>query len=223
MDAAKCRIRGSDYNGVFCTASDKLIFAPLHLTEKENDILSATLKTEIAEVYIGDSDLVGLFARANSNGVILSNLASAEEARIIKEKAGGINVGILNSNINAIGSNILANDKIAIINEEYEHHEARQIGDILGVEVVKSIIGGFRTVGANNILTNKGLVINNKATELEQKEWEKLTGFKAMRTTANTGGLAVGLAVVVNSVGVVAGEATSGFELNRIVQGLEQQ
>jgi translation initiation factor 6 len=88
--------------------------------------------------------------------------------------------------------------------------------------VVKSQIGGFRTVGANNILTNVGLVINNRATDLEQKEWEKLTGFGTIRTTANTGALAVGLAVVANSKGVVAGEETTGFELNRIVQGLEQ-
>ena len=84
------------------------------------------------------------------------------------------------------------------------------------------MIGGFRTVGANNILTNSGLVINNRATDLEQKEWEGMTGFKTIRTTANTGGLAVGLSVVVNSKGVVAGESTTGFELNRIIQGLER-
>ena len=83
-------------------------------------------------------------------------------------------------------------------------------------------IGGYKTVGANNILTNKGLVINNKATDLEQKEWEEKTGFKTIRTTANTGSLAIGLSVVANTKGVVAGESTTGFELNRIIQGLER-
>lgn len=222
MDAAKCRVRGSDYTGVFCTASDRLVFAPFDMTSKERSILSATLHAEILEISLGESNLVGLFARANSNGIILSNLASEREVSEIKEKAKGFNVEVLHSDINAIGSNILANDKIAIVNEEYDHRATKQISDVLGVEVIKSIIGGFRTVGANNILTNRGLVINNRATDLEQREWETMTGFKSIRTTANTGSLAVGLASVTNSSGVVAGEETTGFELNRIVQGLEQ-
>ncbi len=222
MDAAKCRIRGSDYAGVFCAATERLILAPLNLTKKEREVLSGTLHAEVLEVSVGESELVGLFARANSNGIILSNLASEAEAKIIREMAGGLNVAVLDSDINAIGSNILSNDKMAIVNEEYDHYATKQISDVLGVEVIKSIIGGFRTVGANNILTNKGLVINNRATDLEQKEWESITGFKSIRSTANTGSLAIGLAVVTNSKGVVAGEETTGFELNRIVQGLEQ-
>jgi translation initiation factor 6 len=221
MDAAKCRVKGSDFNGVFCTASDNLIFGPLHLTKKEHDILTSTLHVEVLEISIAESSLVGLFSRINSNGILLSNLATDEEVTMIKEKAPGINVGVLHSDINAIGSNVLANDKIAIVNHEYQHSEMKQIGDVLGVEVVKSEIGGYRTVGANNILTNSGLVINNRAADFEEREWEGMTKFKTIRTTANTGALAIGLAVVANSKGVVAGEATTGFELNRIIQGLD--
>jgi translation initiation factor 6 len=222
MDAAKCRIRGSDYTGVFCTASERLVLAPLNLARRERDILSATLHAEVLEISLAESSLIGLFARANSNGIVLSNLVSEEEVRALRARAGGLNVEVLRSDINAIGGNILANDRIAIINKEYAGHEARQIADVLGVEAVRSEIGGFRTVGANNILTNSGLVINNRATEREQREWEGVTGFRTIRTTANTGGLAVGLAVVANSRGVVAGDGTTGFELNRIIQGLEQ-
>jgi translation initiation factor 6 len=223
MDAAKLRLKGSDYVGVFCTASDDIIFAPRNLTIKEHDVLLSTLKADIVEISLGESNLIGLFAKANSNGIILSNLATEEEVRALKAEAGELNVGVLESSINAIGSTMLANDKVAIINEEYSHQDMKFIGDILGVEVIRMQIGGFRTVGANNILTNKGLVISNKATDLEQREWEQKTGFPTIRTTANTGSLAVGLAVAANSKGVVAGESTTGFELNRIVQGLEQQ
>lgn len=222
MEAAKLRVKGSDYAGVFCTASDDLVLAPRHLTKKEHDILFETLKADIVEVSLGESNLVGLFSRINSNGIILSNLATEEEVSALKAEARERNVAVLQSSINAIGSNILANDRIAVINEDYSPREAALIGDVLGVEVVRMIIGGFKTVGASNILTNRGLVISNRATDLEQKEWEERTGFKTIRTTANTGSLAIGLSVVVNSKGVVAGESTTGFELNRIVQGLEQ-
>lgn len=222
MDAAILRLKGSDYTGVFCTASDRLVFAPPNLTKKEHDVLFATLKADIIEVSLGESNLVGLFAKANSNGVVLSNLASEDEFRRMKAEAGELNVGILQSSINAIGSNILANDKLAIVNEDYSDRELKFIEDILGVETVRMQMGGFKTVGANNILTNRGLVINNRATDLEQKEWEEKTGFKTIRTTANMGSLAIGLSVVANSNGIVAGDSTTGFELNRMVQGLER-
>jgi len=222
MDAAVLRLKGSDYTGVFCTASDGIVFAPHNLTKKEHDILFSTLKADIVEVGLGESNLIGLFSKANSNGIILSNLTLQEEFNAIKAEARELNVGILQSSINAIGSNILANDKIAIVNEDYSDREMKFIEDILGVETVRMQIGGFKTVGANNILTNKGLVISNKATDLEQKEWEDKTGFKTIRTTANMGSLAIGLSVVANSKGVVAGDTTTGFELNRIIQGLQK-
>ena len=222
MDAAKLRLKGSDYTGVFCTASDELIFAPANPTKKEHDVLFNTLKTDLIEISLAESNLIGLFSKANSNGIVLSNLVTDEEVKALKAEAREINIGVLKSNINAIGSNILANDKVAIINEDYNHEDVKFIGDILGVEVLRMQIGGFKTVGANNILTNRGLVINNKATDLEQREWEEKTGFRSIRTTANTGSLAIGLSVVANSKGVVAGESTTGFELNRIIQGLER-
>jgi len=92
---------------------------------------------------------------------------------------------------------------------------------VLGVEVVRLKVGGFNTVGANNILTNSGLVINNRASDGDKAELDRITGFDSIRTTANTGALSIGLTVVANSVGVVAGEETTGFELNRIVEALE--
>ena len=81
-------------------------------------MLFTTLKTDIIEVSLGESNLIGLFSKANSNGIILSNLATDEEMRALKAEARELNIGVLGSNINAIGSNILANDKIAIINED---------------------------------------------------------------------------------------------------------
>jgi translation initiation factor 6 len=223
MDSGKCRVRGSDYTGVFCTATENLIFGPPNLTTKEYDILTRTLKTELVEVNLSGSDLIGLLCRANSNGILLSNVAFDEEIAALKKAVEGkVNVGVLHSGLNAIGSNILVNDKVAIVNEEYSEMDVKHIGDIFGVEVIRDTIAGFKTVGANNILTNSGLVLNNKANDADMKEWEKFTGFKGSTTTANTGGLAIGLCVVANSKGVVAGEATTGFELVRIVEGLEE-
>jgi translation initiation factor 6 len=71
-------------------------------------------------------------------------------------------------------------------------------------------------------MTNKGFVVSNRITDADKERLDGLSGFESTRTTANTGSLYVGLAAVANSKGVVVGESTTGYELQRIVDGLEQ-
>lgn len=221
MEAAKYNIMGSDYVGVFATATDEFLFAGAGLTSNGKEMIAKVLDVKCIDLKVSGSDLVGLFARANSNGIVLSNLIIDTEAEDLKREGLDINICVLESNLNAIGSNILANDKIAIVNPEYENADCKNIGDALGVEVVKAQIDGFKTVGANNILTNKGLVVNNRSTAKEKGEWDDLTGFDSTITTANTGSLSIGLSVIANSSGVVVGGTTTGYELARIMDALE--
>lgn len=221
MEAARYRIMGSDYLGVFATATDKFVFVGANLPENNKKMLSDSLKAEAVDIQVSGSNLTGLFSKANSNGLLLSNMVLDYELAELKKQHIDLRIGILESNLNALGSNILANDRIAIINPDYDQKEAKQIQDTLGVEVVRQEIGGFKTVGANNILTNKGLVINNRSADHEKEEMDKFTGFDSIRSTANIGSFYVGLAVVANSSGVVAGDSTTGYELARIVDALE--
>ena len=222
MEAVKYRIAGSDYVGVFATATDDFLFFGGGITQNGKKFLSEALGVKGIDLFVSNSSLVGLFARANSNGIVLSNLILDEEVKALKEMNLGINITVVDSGLNAIGSNVLANDKIAIVNEDYDQKAIRQIGDALGVEVIGARVDGFKTVGANNILTNRGLVVNNRATEAEKERLEKLSSFKSVRTTANTGSLYIGISAIANSRTVVAGEDTTGYELTRIIDGLEQ-
>ncbi len=220
MDAAKCQIEGSDYIGAFATSTDKTTFVAWNVKEITRKLVSKMLNTECIGISIGDTSLIGLLARANLNGIALANIATDEEVNIIKQNCVDINVERIKSDINAIGNNVLANDRIAIVHPEYSAADIRQIGDVLGVEVVKAQAGGFNTVGANNILTNKGLVINNRGTDEEKAELDRFTGFNSIRTTANRGGLSIGLGSITNSNGVLVGDETTGFELTRIIDAL---
>ncbi len=221
MEAAKYRIMGSDYVGVFATATDDFVFAGAGLTKNGKDMLAATLGVRCVDVTVSGSDLIGIFSRANSNGIVLSNLVLDEEVEGLKGMDLDVNISVIKSSLNALGSNILANDRIAIINPDYSKTDEEEIADVLGVETIRAKMDGFKTVGANNILTNKGLVINNRGTALEKNEWDRFSGFDSVRTTANTGSLAIGLSVIANSNAVVTGEGTTGFELARIMEALE--
>lgn len=221
MEAAKYRILGSDYIGVFATATEDFVFVGSNLSPGNKKMLSDSLKTRHVDLQISGSNLTGLFSKANSRGILLSNIVLDYELDELKKQKLDLKIGILESDLNALGSNILANDKIAIINPDYNQKDAKDIQDVLDVEVVRAEAGGFKTVGANNILTNKGLVINNRATDKEKEELDKITGFDSIRSTANVGSLYVGLAIIANSKAVVAGDSTTGYELARIVDALE--
>jgi translation initiation factor 6 len=221
MEAAKYRVFGSDHIGVFATATDDLLFSGAGLTKNSKDMLAKVLGVRCIEMTVWGSDLVGLFSRANSNGMVLSNLMLEHEIESLKKMDLDINISVIESDLNALGNNILANDKIAIINPDYSEKDKQDIADALDVEVMKGKMDGYKTVGANCILTNTGLVINNKGTAQEKNEWDEFSGFDSVRTTANTGAFSIGLSVIANAKGVVAGDATTGYELARIMEALE--
>lgn len=220
MSTVKCQIDGSDYIGAFATSTDKLTFVAWNVKQTALELITKTLGTRCISVSMGGTDLVGLLSRANSNGIALANIVSDEEVSIIKKKCAGMRVEKIKSDVNAIGNNVLANDKIAVVNPEYSQAETRQISDVLGVEVVRADVGGFSTVGANNILTNRGFVINNRSTDEQKSRLDKVTGFDSIRTTANRGGLSLGIATIANSRGLLVGDETTGFELTRMMEAL---
>ncbi|MCL4373826.1 MAG: translation initiation factor IF-6 [Candidatus Marsarchaeota archaeon] len=221
MEAATYRLNGSEYVGAFATATDRYVFAGQSLPKKSLDVLEETLRVKPVPITISDSNLIGILARANSNGMLLSNLAYDFEVERIKGMKLDMNIAVLDSDLNAVGSDIVANDKIAIVNSEYDQMAIRQIGDVLGVEVLRAEIGGMKTIGANNILTNKGFAINNRSSDAEKEKFDKMLGFSSVRTTANRGSVAIGLSAVANSTAIVVGDETTGYELDRLMEALE--
>jgi translation initiation factor 6 len=223
VEVAKHRVHGSDFVGAYVIASDKFVFCYRGIEKKIKEMISHTLSAEPVEMSISDSHLIGIFARANSNGIVLSDLATDDELAYLRSLRLDLKIGIVDSRLNAVGNNILANDKIAFVNSEYSNEDVRRIGEILDVEVVKAEAGGFKTVGANNILTNAGFVLNNRSTEKEKQVMDSACGFESVLSTANTGSLAIGLASAANSRGIIIGDATTGYELNRILESLEKR
>ncbi len=221
MKVVKQRLFGSDFIGAYAVASERFVFCFRGIEGRKMEMLAETLIVKPVGLTIADSDLIGIFSRANSNGILLSNLATEDELAALRALGLDINIGVLDSRLCAVGCNVLANDKIAFINSDYSAGEAKVIEDTLGVETVRAQTGGYKTVGANNILTDSGLVINNRSTDEEKRYVEGASGFRAVRSTANTGALAIGLAGAANSKGIVIGDATTGYELNRILEYLE--
>lgn len=220
MGAARYIIDGSEFIGAFASPTDHNVFVGKNITNGNKKVISETLNVNTVDVTIGGSNLVGIFMRANSKGMLLSNLTTENEIHILKEAKLNMKINILDSPLNAIGNNIMANDSIAFVNSEYDDKSFEVIEKTLGVKAIRFDIGGFKTVGANNILTNIGAVLNNRCSDMELVDFEKLTKIKPTISTANMGSLGIGVSTIANSNGVLMGNNTTGFELDRILDGL---
>ena len=220
MGIEKLEILGNDYIGAWVTATDKFLLMGNEVSKGEELKLKEVLGVEGFRARIAGTGFVGIYAAANSNGVLLPYGTEESELEEVRRQLHGFSVEILHTDYNALRNNILVNDRIAVVNPAYSKNEEKAIADALHVEVVKASVGGFTTVGANNILTNKGLVVNNRATEHEKEAIEKAVGMPSEQSTANTGSVSIGLCAVANSNGLVVGETTTGFELSRIAEAL---
>mgnify|MGYP001626410906 CR=1 FL=1 len=221
----KYQILGSDYVGVFATANDKYAIIGNDLPRSVENIIRDILEiNDVFKLSIDGSDFVGIFVSSNENGILIPDLINDYELEILKEqiKNNDLNVEVMHTKLNALRNNILANDKIAIINPEFNKEEEKKISDVLGVETIRLAIGGYNTTGANNIITNKGIVINTLAND---NEISKINNYfkNIVASTANLGSTSIGLSVIANSKGMIIGKRTSGYEISRIAEALDLQ
>ncbi|MEM4389466.1 MAG: translation initiation factor IF-6 [Candidatus Micrarchaeia archaeon] len=217
MHAAKVLIEGNAFPGLFARASESIAVvgrAPPDFRRA----LGRVLRTDVLEIGIADSNLVGLYCVLNSHGIVLPAIAFSEEIAALKR--AGLNVAVVRTQYTALGNNIVANDKGALANPRMRREEMARISDALGVEVVPTSIAGYNTVGSVCVATNRGFLAHNDANAEELQTIESVLKVKGGIGTCNMGVPFVGLCLVANSRGYLTGEPTSGFELARIDQAL---
>ncbi len=211
------RIFNSPFLGVYLRTWEDYTLVPRNSDRDIKSMASHYLKTEPIEMTIGGSNLLGSMAVMNSNGMIFSNIVTEEELKNIPKD---VNYAVLKDNLNAVGNNILANNKAALIHEEFSDESVRTIGEVLGVEVVKGKFKEVRTVGSSGLITSSGLVIPPNMTDDEIDELGKIFGVKGRVGTANFGSLYIGASVVSNSKGALIGEDSTTVEISNIEEAL---
>ena len=211
------RIFNSPFLGVYFRTWEDYTLVPRNSDRDIKSMASHYLKTEPIEMTIGGSNLLGSMAVMNSNGMIFSNIVTEEELKNIPKD---VNYAVLEDNLNAVGNNILANNKAALIHEEFSDESVRTIREVLGVEVVKGKFKEVRTVGSSGLITSSGLVIPPNMTDDEIDELGKIFGVKGRVGTANFGSLYIGASVVSNSKGALIGEDSTTVEISNIEEAL---
>ncbi len=209
----KISILRSNFLGVYGRAWEDVVFLPANVEDEIASIISDGLQAPVEKLFIDNSSLVGTFIALNSNGVVVSRNGSDNK---FSDLLQGRNILILKDKVNAIGNDVIANDKAAMIHKAFTASSQKKIEDALGVEVVKGAIGGIKTVGSAATLTKKGMLVTPEATEDEMKSLSELFKVPVKEGTANFGNMYVGSSILANSKGVFVGKETTPIEIGRI-------
>ena len=209
----KISILRSNFLGVYGRAWEDVVFLPANVEDEVASIISEGLQAPVEKLFIDNSSLVGTFIALNSNGVVVSRNGSDNK---FSDLLQGRNILILKDKVNAIGNDVITNDKAAMIHRAFTASSQKKIEDALGVEVVKGAIGGIKTVGSAATLTKKGMLVTPEATEDEMKSLSELFKVPVKEGTANFGNMYVGSSILANSKGVFVGKETTPIEIGRI-------
>ncbi|MDI6917461.1 MAG: translation initiation factor IF-6 [Thermoplasmatales archaeon] len=210
-------INGNPCVGVFCKVSEGVAVVPTNLRKETVLSIEEAMDVDVFETSVCGSSLIGPLTAFNSNGMLVTDSVYNYEMKKIGEK---INAAAISERFNAVGNNILVNDKAALVHPGLSKKTTKTIEEILAVEVMKGTIAGLKTVGSLAVATNKGILCHPKITEEEIEKIETLFGIPVSIGTVNYGMPYIGTGLVANTKGGITGVNTTGVELGRIEEAL---
>ena len=221
MDISQINLNGNSSIGLFALATDSYAIFPKKTKKSIIEKAQEILKVPIADTNIGYSHIVGIFGVGNSKNLIFPDFISQEEIENIKSKLPEkINISKIHSKISALGNTIVADDKIALVHNEFDENVIEEIENTLQVEAIKSDLLKEYLVGSTIFKTSKGILAHPKMSQ-ENLDWlAEIFNLKANVTTVNRGTPYPRLGIVGNSQGILVGTDTTGPEMMRIFQVL---
>ncbi len=217
MSVGRTLFGGSPYLGVYLRVGETAAFGPPSTPGVVAREVERALGIEVVRTTIFDCEVVGALVVANSNGIVVGEAIEDGERKVLEAVAP---VTVVRTRQSALGNNVLANDRGALVHPELTNDEVAAIGTALHVPAERGTIAGLGTVGMAGVATNQGVVVHPKATDHEVAKVEQLLGVPVHRSTANFGVPVVGACVVANARGMLVGRPTTPVELVHIQEGL---
>lgn len=213
---SKLDFAGNPYLGVFCAANNSVLVASPHVPAKALRTAEKSLKVSYVQTTLGGSTVVGSLIAMNSQGALVTRFALSDEVVRLRE----VEVYRLEHRLNAVGNNVLVNDRGGLCHPDYGRDVIREMEDVFGVPVERGTLGGMKTVGSAAVVNNKGAICHPHSGEEELQLVEDVMKVVPMIATANYGTPQLGACVVANDRGALIGNSTTPIEVGRIEEGL---
>lgn len=222
MHVDKFNFKGDSNVGLYAVATDKFVLVGKGLGSAKVRKLEKIFKVPVIQISVYSTDLIGVFICANSNAILVPEVIYPEELKDLKEKTKGLaTVKVVKTELNALGNNILTNDKIAIFNDEMPTSMVKDVAKALGVKTKSGLKNIYPMLpGAAACITNRGGIFPTDLPESEVAKVEKLLGFEIGLGTMSMGGKMLGSSLVANSNGFIYNASSSGYEVARADESL---
>lgn len=207
---------GSIYTGLFGITNDSLCILPASVEEKSEKNVASTLDVKTLKTNIYESPLVAVFAKMNNKYAYLPSFAQPSEIELIEKE---IKVKVLDTE-QTLGNLVELNDTAAIVSKSLAQKTIKEL-EKTGLAVYQTNIGRTEITGSSIVTTNSGFLVNPFITKEEGMKLEEILKVKGGSSTANTGDYLVRNSILANKKGMVLGEQTTPFEINKIEEALE--
>ncbi len=218
MPVNRASIGGSPYLGVYFRVGEKVAVVPPSVPDPLSRSLERMFQVPVLRSTIADAEIVGSLVAFNSFGAIVAAEIDARERRCLESFT---TVTVVETRQNALGNNVLANDRGAVVHPGFTEEDSAAIGIGLGVPVRRGTVAGLGTVGMAAVATNRGVVVHPKTTDREATLISEVLGVRVHRSTANFGVPIVGACLIANSRALLVGTPTTPVELVHLQEGLQ--
>ncbi len=215
MNIARTRIMGSNYIGLFGICNDNLCIVPPSIKENAIRKIEEVLEVKTIKTTLYASSLLAAFGKMNNKHAFIPNYVNQREIETIERE---IKVKIIQTE-HALGNLLDLNDKGAIVSKSLQKKAVEEIAKT-GLIISQFNIARIEVVGSCLLATNKGFVVNPNATSEEADTISKTLGVRGGSSTANTGDMFIRNSILANTKGILIGESTTPFEINRIEEAL---
>jgi translation initiation factor 6 len=219
LSLSRLSLYGNANIGAFTFATDKFALVPPDTPQSYLKEFSSTLQVPVHIATVGGSVLLGIFMTGNSRGIILPDIVTEEELRVIK-KAVDVPVAIYEGKKNTLGNMILVNERDALFGTESDPRLKKLVADHLGVQVHEGRIASLNMPGVCAVANTKGVVAHPLTTDVELTKLREIFNTPVDISTVNRGFPYLRVGMTANSHGVVVGQATTGPEMARIESSL---
>jgi translation initiation factor 6 len=217
LPVSRSTIGGSPYLGVYVRAGESVALVPPSVPAQLERDIERLFGVTTVRTTVFDSEIVGALVAFNSHGAVVGDELDDHEAGRLAAVGPIASIPV---KLNAMGNNVLANDRGALVHPEFPDRVVEEIGRALGVPARRGTVAGLGTVGMAAIATNRGVVVHPRATPREAELVGEALGVPVHRSTANFGVPVVGACLVANSRAILVGRPTTPVEIVHLQEGL---
>lgn len=208
---------GNPNIGLYCYANNDYCLVPNNFPEKLVRKIEKALNVNVYRTNIAGTPLLGVFLSGNDNLLLIPKITFKREIENLKNFK--IKYHILDSELTALGNNILISNKTIIINPDYSKKIEKELSKLFDLEVKKFYSRGIKTI-ASLVRTNKeGALVSDIIPYNKQEDLKILLGVKNIESsTVNFGNPIISSGIIINDKGIIIGSKTTGPEMMSIEQ-----